>query len=424
VDRPPGPHGYGAATVRAAVRLVCTGVALRAVPRVLRGLAAEGGRSGPIPHGTTVRLWMQRLGHAVLTAPKEHAEDWAWLVDHSVQIGPERCLVILGIRRARLPPPGTALVATDLELIALVPRPSWTAPEVEAALQEAVPRTGAPRVIVDDHGGDLAGGVQLFQERHPQTLEVYDIGHKAACVLKRRLESDPRWPESRRRVGEARCAIQQTDLAFLVPPGERPKARFMNLGPLLNWGRKVLGVWDAPPAEVLSWVSAERLHEKLGWLMDLSDALDEWSQWQAVVDTAVGFVNCRGLDRAAARGLIAALPGSLRASSRAVAAELVRFVRSQARPARPEERLPGSTAVLESCFGRFKVLEKEHARGGFTGLVLALGAFLAEPTEEMIIKAFAAGDTQDVRDWCRANLGTTLFAKRKLAFQEGVTDSG
>ena len=233
-----------------------------------------------------------------------HAEDWAWLVDHSVQIGQDKCLVILGIRLAALP--GTALVASDLELIALVPRPSWTAPEVDATLQKAVAEAGVPRVIVDDHGGDRTGGVRLFQERHPETLEVDAIGHKAACVLERRLESDPRWPEFHWQVGPTRCAIQQTELAFLVPPGPRPKARFTNLEPLLAWGRKVVGILEAPSAEVLGWVSVERLHEKLGWLLDLRDGLDEWSQWPAVV----GFVICRGLDRGAARDLIAALPGS------------------------------------------------------------------------------------------------------------------
>ena len=292
--------------VRPVIQIVCTGIALRAVPRVLQSTAAEWGRSGPIPHWTTVRLWMQRLGHAVLTAAKEHAEDWAWLVDHSVQIGQEKGLVILGIRLAARPPPGTALVASDLELIALVPRPSWTAPEVDATLQTAVAEAGVPRVIVDDHGGDRTGGVRLLQKRHPETLEVDAIGHKAACVLERRLESDPRWPEFHWQVGPMRCAIQQTELAFLVPPGPRPKARFMNLEPLLTWGRKVVGILEAPSAEVLGWVSVERLHEKLGWLLDLRDGLDEWSQWPAVV----GFMICRGLDRGAARDLIAALPGS------------------------------------------------------------------------------------------------------------------
>ena len=285
--------------VRLVVQIVCTGVALRAVPRVLRSAAEQWGWSGPIPHWTTVRLWMQRLGHAALTAAVPHAEDWAWLVDHSVQIGPEKCLVILGIRLALLPPPGTALVASDLELIALVPhRPGPPRRSMRRSRRRW--RGRVPRVIVDDHGGDLTGGVQLFQERHPETLEVYDVGHKAACVLKRLLGHDPRWEEFQRRVGQVRCAIQQTELAFLVPPGPRPKARFMNLGPSLAWGRKVLGVLEAPSAEVLGWVSAERLHEKLGWLLDLGDALDEWSQWQAVVDAVVGFVNCRGLDRGAA----------------------------------------------------------------------------------------------------------------------------
>ena len=150
--------------------------------------------TGLDPHGLAVDL----LGPG-------DAEDWAWLVDHLVQIGQDKCLVILGIRLAALP--GTALVASDLELIALVPRPSWTAPEVDATLQTAVAEAGVPRVIVDDHGGDRTGGVRLFQKRHPETLEVDAIGHKAACVLERRLESDPRWPEFHWQVGPTRCAI-------------------------------------------------------------------------------------------------------------------------------------------------------------------------------------------------------------------------
>src|ERR671922_213952 len=93
-----------------------------------------------------------------------------------------------------------------------------------------VRRTGAPRVIVNDHGVDLSGGVALFQQRHGQTVEIYDAKHKAACLLKSRLEKDPRWQEFQTRVGQTRCAVQQTELAFLAPPSPKPKARFMNLG--------------------------------------------------------------------------------------------------------------------------------------------------------------------------------------------------
>ena len=138
---------------------------------------------------------------------------------------------------------GDGLVASDLELITLVPRLSWTAPAVDATLQTAVAEAGVPRVIVDDHGGDRTGGVRLFQERHPETLEVDAIGHKAACVLERRLESDPRWPEFHWQVGPTRCAIQQTELAFLVPPGPRPKVRFMNRSHCWPGAGKSSGSW-------------------------------------------------------------------------------------------------------------------------------------------------------------------------------------
>ena len=60
------------------------------------------------------------------------------------------------------------------------------------------------------------------------------------------------------------------------------------------------------------------------------------------------------------------------------------------------------------------MLEKEQARGGFTGLVLTLGAFLAAATKETIVDAFAASHTQDVWDWCRENLGTRCSGNDSL----------
>ena len=140
-------------------------------PRCTAGVkivSAAMGISLPIPHWTTGRLWLLRLGHALLTMALDKSNDWAWLVDHSVQIGQEKCLVILGIRLKDLPEQGECLQHSDLHLVALVPRKSWTRQEVDEALEAASQRTGVPRVIVDDHGVDIAGGVSFFQERIPK----------------------------------------------------------------------------------------------------------------------------------------------------------------------------------------------------------------------------------------------------------------
>lgn len=407
------------------LRLVLQGVSLRGVPRVLAVIAEALGWALPIPHWTTGRLWLLRLGHALLTADLEKAEDWAWLIDHSVQIGQEKCLVILGIRLQDLPAPGDCLRHTDMHLIALVPRKSWTGQEVYEQLEVAGQRAGIPRVIVDDHGGDVASGVSFFQEHHSQTVEMYDAKHKAACLLKSRLEKNPRWQEFQQRLGQTRCAIQQTELAFLGPPGPKPKARFMNLTPILRWAENVLAVLRQPPAVVRARVSCERLQEKLGWLPEYAADLAEWSEWQRLANVTVEFVNRQGVYRGAAKKLWAELQRhQVHASSQRLARDLVVFVAKQASRVPLGERFPGSTEVLESCFGRYKQLEKQQARGGFTSLVLGFGSLLAETTTQAIKEAMQHSRTKDIFAWCQEHLGTTLFGQRKLAFAASATKGG
>ncbi len=407
------------------VRLVLVGCSLRGAARVLALLAEAMGWSTPVPHWTTGRLWMLRLGHAVLTGAKDQGDDWAWLIDHSVQIGQEKCLVIVGIQLRDLPPPGQCLAHTDLELIDLVPRKSWTRQEVDEALEAATATTGVPRVIVTDHGVDIHGGVSFFQERHPETKEIYDAKHKAACVLKGRLEKNPRWQDFQQRVAQTRCAIQQTELAFLVPPGPRPKARFMNLEVQLQWASKVLAIVQNPPAEVQKCVRPERLQEKLGWLQEFTADITEWSEWQTIVNVVVAFVNRQGVYRGAVAPLRAELPRHpLHASSASLMKELVSFVAQQAKRTRPGERFPGSTEILESGFGRFKHLEKQQARGGFTSLLLGFGALLADTTTKVIKNAMEHSRTKDIYTWCKEHLGTTVFAQRKLAFAASATKTG
>ncbi len=424
-EEAPGSHGYGVGVICLFVRLIMSGVSLRGVPRVLALMTNAFGLAIDIPDWTTGRLWLMRLGHGMLTMPLEQGDDWVWLIDHSMQIGQEKYLVILGLRLRDMPPAGQCLQYRDMHLIGLVPRTSWTAPEVAGVLEETVERGGVPRAIVNDYGGDVHGGVQIFQEQHPQTAEIYDIKHKAACLLKRRLEKEPRWQDFQRQVGQTRCAVQQTELGFLAPPTPKTKARFMNLQPQLEWAEGVLDVLDAPPANVLQWVTPERLQAKLGWLHEFRDAITEWSHWQRLVNIAVTHVNEHGITRTTAKQIYQALPRPfLHDRTADLAHELVRFIVAQGKQTKPGERLPGSTEVLESCFGKMKELQKQQSRGGLTTLLVSFGAMLAETTTAAIGAALERSSTAKVWAWCKEHLGTTLLGKRKLAFAEGATKDG
>jgi hypothetical protein len=405
--------------------VVQAGVSMRAAPRVMATISEALGLALPTPHWTTGRLWLLRMGHWMLAAEKVEADNWAWLIDHSVQIGQDKCLVILGIRLCDLPQRGQSLRLEDMELIELLPAKSWTRAEVDAALGNAVERTGrAPRAIVNDHGADISGGVAMFRERHPQTVEIYDAKHKAACMMKARLEKNPRWQEFQTKVGQTRCAVQQTELAFLTPPAPKPKARFMNLAPQLAWGKRVLAIVRQRPEPLEQAVRVERLKEKFGWIEPFAQDLAEWSQWQQVADVAVTLVNREGIYKGVSRRLARQFSqlDALNDSAKQMAAELVDFVGGQESLAGRKERFPGSTEVLESCFGKFKQLEKQQSRGGFTQLLLGFGSLLAKLTPQTVRTALEASSVADIRAWAAQHLGVTLFAQRKLAYASATKD--
>ena len=53
-------------------------------------------------------------------------------------------------------------------------------------------------------------------------------------------------------------------------------------------------------------------------------------------------------------------------------------------------RLPGCSEVIESVFGKFKQLEKNHASGGLTSLVLSLPAIVGEVSMDIVKQAMEA----------------------------------
>ena len=93
--------------------------------------------------------------------------------------------------------------------------------------------------------------------------------------------------------------------------------------------------------------------------------------------------------------------------------------------ARPGERLPGTTEVLESCFGKLKALEDGQSKSGFTGLVLSLGAMVSEWTAESVQEALERCRVRDVLEWCRQHLGRSVQSQRRQAYGplSGATDS-
>ena len=197
----------------------------------------------PTPSWFSGRLWLMRLGYYKLNRVKEKADDWIWIIDHSVQIGTEKCLIILGIRLKNLPK-DRALTYNDVEPIELVPVKKSSGDIVYQQLEEASEKTGIPREIISDEGPDIKSGIKKFIGNHDKTCSIYDIKHKTASLLKRELKDNEQWQGFIKSCSKTKVQVQQTELAFLAPPNQRSKSRYMNIEILVNWGVKALNFTD------------------------------------------------------------------------------------------------------------------------------------------------------------------------------------
>jgi hypothetical protein len=52
------------------------------------------------------------------------------------------------------------------------------------------------------------------------------------------------WKRFTQRAAQSKSQVQQTAMAFLAPPNQRTKARYMNVEILLRWSQRALGLLE------------------------------------------------------------------------------------------------------------------------------------------------------------------------------------
>jgi len=75
----------------------------------------------------------------------------------------------------------------------------------------------------------------------------------------------------------------------------------------------------------------------------------------------------------------------------------------------------GSSEIIESLLGKFKSLEKNHSKGGFTELVLGIAACTGSLDISLVSEALLKTKTKDVEAWIKDQIGTTVLSKRRTS---------
>jgi len=424
-------HVYPLLLVRLALTWVCAAhTSYRATALIFSTLNGLGIAFGPCAE--SIRLWLLRIGLFLLRRPLPPCSDWAYLLDLTIQLGRHKCLVILGVSLAEYRGNGYRLDHHDVHILSVQVLTSSTAKAVNQALIQVQRRTGTPVQVVSDHGSDVKGGTRLFCRKNKEVIDIYDISHGLALLLKRYLEPDARWAEFVKACQRTRQQLQQTAGSFLQPPAWRQKARYLNLEGHLTWATDVLRLCATAPAALAEQLgcsvgkSKQWLEEKLGWVREYQEDVLKWSYFQKVVKCAQAEIKHNGLRRSSWQRVRRELRGDAGKAEqqKRFLRDAVKFVRGEGRKVPPRQRYVGSTDVLESLFAKYEELAANGPCREITANVLMIPLFVTTLTADLLREALESVHEQDVRLWVRQQLGPSHQTKKRIVLEASRHTSG
>ena len=194
------------------------------------------------PSFSSIRQWVLRLGYYKLHQRVEQADDWILILDYTLQMGLEQCLLILGVRRSTLVasekwhPDQAMMQVLDISLT------HWpNAAHVEQRLSKVIDQTGCPIQVVADGAKAIQNGIiAVGQQKQMDIPYTYDITHLVAIELKKLLKDHPQWKALEKALNQIQKSTQQTQASFLAPPSLRKTARYMNLFKVVEWTNKLV----------------------------------------------------------------------------------------------------------------------------------------------------------------------------------------
>ena len=190
----------------------------------------------PVCHNT-VRSWILRLSFGLLfNRTIEKRDDWIYIIDFSIQLGSQRCLLILAVPYEHFKKNNFILRHKDMTVVDIYVQDRFNFELVKNRIEKASLRTGTPYQIISDGGLDVVKGIISFiGEQVVLPIQTCDITHKIGLHLKHILEPSSEWEELSKDLYNIAQRTKQSDAAFLRPVSLRKKSKWLNVDRIHYW---------------------------------------------------------------------------------------------------------------------------------------------------------------------------------------------
>ena len=356
------------------------------------------------PTHTTILNWVHKIGYYELMREKEKADDWIIILDESIQIGQDKILMIFGIREKNVDFT-RPLILQDLVPLRELINTSWSGEEIKDVLLDIKKELGDVKYAVSDGGNNIINGLKLSKITH-----VYDITHKIALILCKLYKKNDIYISLTKRMTEMRVKYLQTKIAYLIPPKQRSKSRYLNVNEIAKWCWKVLSYYDKNKD------IKNEICKKLEWIVEYKDFVLELKKLNELVCKIEKELKHNGFSQESLKicnDLLDRIDGSF---GKEMKTQLKMYFKELEGKNINAEKLLITSDIIESSFGKYKNYVNQNPMAGITNLILSLSAFTSTLNEEDIKKALENTIIYDVKEWTKRNIGKTLFQKRKEAF--------
>ena len=356
-----------------------------------------------------------RYGLYQLKKLPEKRDDWIFILDHSIEFGKKQCLLILGVSKEKFIKNNYRLQHKDMTVLATDIIESATGQSVTDSLVKVTEKTGYPAQIVSDGGSNILNGCHNFIEQNNTVQPIrqtYDVTHKTALLLKHQLKNDKIWQSFCKKAAFSKKCLVHTELAYLAPPKPRDKSRWQNLDMYIKWAEMILN----QETQHLSKTEIEKFEAKLSWLDEYKTYIEEWRTMLNILHTVKHEVKANGFSNKTAGVVKKAIDKLTIKSQRLqnVKSQVIAYVDKECDGI--DGVILGCSYIIESIFGKYKNFSGKSPMKEIGRAILTIPAFTSTIDYKQVKEAMETISAKEVIEWQKNNIGSSLFSKRKQAF--------
>ena len=423
-----------------------------------------------------IRQWILRIGLGLLQEPVEKRNDWIYILDFSIQLGKERCLLILGVTKQLLYEKGYELQHKDVRVLDIYVQQHFTAEKVCERLKITSEKTGKPCQMLSDKGADICKGIENYSIENKEVIHSGDVSHMIGVVLKHHIEKDQRWLDLQADLLSLTQQIKQTELSFLRPIAMSTKARWMNLNKEVEYLENIFeyqskgnfsliseeikikntdeifdimkvkcqgksqqnklkkkleakftnqesviellnknGILDTKNIEFED-VGELRYEEKFSILDKHRSYIKELKQVNEIAENIKSTMRSKGLSLDTLQEIESLYDIATYQSVKQIFNEINNnLIHEHSKCGIDKTPMLICSEIIESIFGKFKMKSKQTV-GGIYQSVLSIVLICSEITPEIIMKTLSQVKITDVEEWFLSMTGISNLSKRRIAF--------